>query len=34
MPFKHDLALQNMPLSTQPFKMQPKIEKEDVTGSP
>ena len=31
MPFKHDLALQNIPLSKQPFKMQPQIENEDVT---
>jgi hypothetical protein len=34
MPFKHDLALQNMPLSKQPFKSQPQIENEDVTWSP
>ena len=31
MPFKRDLALQNIPLSTQPFKTQPQIENEDVT---
>ena len=31
MPFKHDLARQNIPLSKQPFKMQPQIENEDVT---
>ena len=31
MPFKHVLALQNIPLSTQPFKMQSQIENEDVT---
>jgi hypothetical protein len=30
-PFKCDLALQNIPLSKQPFKMQPQIENEDVT---
>ena len=34
MPFKRDLALQNEPLSKQPFKTQPQIEKEDVTWSP
>ena len=34
MPFKHDLALQNTPLSKQPFKMQPQIENEDFTWSP
>ena len=34
MPFKRDLALQNIPLSKQPFKMQPQIENEDVTWSP
>ena len=33
MPFKHDLALQNVPLSKQPFKVQPQIENEDVTWS-
>ena len=31
MPFKRDLALQNIPLSKQPFKMQPQIQNEDVT---
>ena len=31
MPFKPDLALQNIPLSKQPFKTQPQIENEDVT---
>jgi hypothetical protein len=31
MPFKHDVALQNIPLPKQPFKMQPsQIESEDV----
>ena len=34
MPFKHDLALQNIPLSKQPYKTQPQIENEDITGSP
>ena len=34
MHFKHDLALQNMPLSKQPFKTQLQIENEDVTWSP
>ena len=34
MPFIHNLALQNIPLSIQPFKMQPQTENEDVTGSP
>ena len=34
MPFKRDLALQNIPLSKQPFKTQPQIENEDVTWSP
>jgi hypothetical protein len=34
MPFKRDLALQNIPLSKQPFKTQPQIEIEDVTWSP
>ena len=34
MPFKHYVALQNVPLSKQPFKMQPQIENEDVTWSP
>ena len=33
-PFKRDLALQNIHLSKQPFKMQPQIENEDVTWSP
>jgi len=31
MPFKHDLALWNIPLSKYPFKTQPQIENEDVT---
>ena len=31
MPFKRDLAFQNKPLPKQPFKMQPQMEKEDVT---
>ena len=30
MPFKRDLALQNIPLSKQPFITQPQIENEDV----
>ena len=34
MPFKHKLALQNNPLSKQPFITQPQIEKEDITWSP
>jgi hypothetical protein len=34
MPFKRDLALQNIPLSKQPFKTQPQIENQDVTWSP
>ena len=34
MPFTRDLALQNIPLSKQLFKMQPQIENEDVTSSP
>ena len=34
MPFKCDLALQSIPLSKQPFEMQPQIENEDVTWSP
>ena len=34
MPFQRDLALQNIPLSKQPFKTQPQIENEDVTWSP
>ena len=34
MPFKRDLALQNIPLSKQPFKMQPQVENEDITWSP
>ena len=34
MPFKCDLALQSIPLSKQPFKLQPQIENEDVTWSP
>ena len=29
MPFKRDLALQNTPLSKQPFKTQPQIKNED-----
>ena len=33
MPFKCDLALQNMPFSKQPFKTQPLIEIEDITWS-
>ena len=31
MPLKRDLALQNIPPSKQPSKMQPQIEDEDVT---
>ena len=31
---KHDLALQNTPLSKQPFIMQPQIENEGITWSP
>ena len=31
MPFKRDLALQNTPLSKQPFITQPQVEYEDVT---
>ena len=34
MPFKYDLALQNIPLSKQPFKTQLQIENEDVIWSP
>ena len=34
MPFKRDVALQNKPLSKQPFKTQPQIENEDVAWSP
>ena len=34
MPFKRNLALQNIPLPKQPFKTQPQIENEDVTWSP
>ena len=34
MPFKRDLAFQNIPLSKQPFITQPQIENEDVTWSP
>jgi hypothetical protein len=30
MPFKHDLALQNIPLLKKPFKTQPQIGNEDV----
>jgi hypothetical protein len=33
-PFKCNLALQNIPLSKQPFKTQPQIENEDATWSP
>ena len=33
-PFKRDLAPQNIPLSKQPFKTQPQIENEEVTWSP
>ena len=33
MAFKRDLALQNVPLSKQPFKLQSQIENEDVTWS-
>ena len=29
MPFKRDLALQNTPLSKQPFKTQPRLENEE-----
>ena len=31
MPFKCDLALQNTPLSKQPFKTQPKFENDGIT---
>ena len=31
MPFRCNLALQNIPPSKQPFKMQPQIKNEDVT---
>jgi hypothetical protein len=31
MPFKRDLALQNIPLSKQTFKKIPQIENEDIT---
>ena len=34
MPFKHDVAPQNIFLSKQPFKTQPQIDNEDVTWSP
>ena len=34
MPFKRDVALQNIPLSKQPFKTQPRIENRDITWSP
>ena len=34
MPFKRDLAFQNISLSNQPFQTQPQIENEDVTWSP
>ena len=30
-PFKHDLALQSIPLSIQPFKTQPQVINEDIT---
>ena len=33
MPFIGDLALQFTPLSKEPFKMQPQVEKEDITWS-
>ena len=33
MPFKCDLALQNIPLSKQPFKTQPQFQNEDITWS-
>ena len=33
-PFKRDLALQNIPLSKQPFYTQPPIENEDITWNP
>ena len=33
-PFKHDLALQSIPLSIQPFKTQPQVINEDITWSP
>jgi hypothetical protein len=31
MSFKRDVALQNIPLSKEPFKMQPQLENEDVS---
>jgi hypothetical protein len=34
MPFKRDLALQNIPLSKQPFKMQPQTQNENFTWRP
>ena len=34
MPLKRDLALQNIPLSKQPFTMQPQIANEGVTWNP
>ena len=34
MPFKHNLAIQNIPLSKQPFNTQPQIKNEDITWSP
>ena len=34
MPFKHDLGLQNIPLSKEPFETQPQTENEDITWSP
>ena len=33
MPFERDVALHSIPLSNQPFKMQPQIENEDVIWS-
>jgi hypothetical protein len=33
-PFRHELVLQSIPLSKQPFKTQLQIENEDVTWSP
>ena len=34
MPFKRELALQNIPVSKPPFKRQPRTENEDITWSP
>ena len=34
MPFKHDLALRNIPPSKQPCKTQPQFENKDITWSP